>query len=112
VLVRGRASNLVFATLDENLRPSPDFRTLFMRQLIAGGVLGPSFVVSGALSEEDIDSTVDVVARACVVYRKALDAGDLPRGWVAAGQTGLQPPPVNPLSLSPTYLVVSSTSGA
>jgi glutamate-1-semialdehyde 2,1-aminomutase len=84
VLVRGRASNLVFATLDENLRPSPDYRTLFMRQLSAGGVLGPSFVVSSAPSEEDIDRTVDVVARACVVYRKALDAGD-PAAWMGGG---------------------------
>ncbi|TNC28613.1 glutamate-1-semialdehyde 2,1-aminomutase [Amycolatopsis alkalitolerans] len=76
LLVRGRASNLVFVTLDENLRPSQPYRTLFLRQLIAGGVLGPSFVVSSALSDEDIDRTIDVVANACVVYRKALDAGD------------------------------------
>ncbi|MTD58603.1 glutamate-1-semialdehyde 2,1-aminomutase [Amycolatopsis pithecellobii] len=81
VLVRGRASNLVFATLDENLRPSPLYRTLFMRQLINGGVLGPSFVVSSALSTEDIDRTIDVVAQACAVYRKALDTGD-PEGWL------------------------------
>jgi glutamate-1-semialdehyde 2,1-aminomutase len=81
VVVRGRASNLVFATLDENRRPSPDYRTLFMRRLIAGGVLGPSFVVSSALSTADIDRTVDVVAQACVVYRKALDAGD-PAAWM------------------------------
>jgi len=74
VLVRGRASNLVFATLDEDLRPSQEYRTLFLRQLIAGGVLGPSFVVSSALSEEDVDRTVDVVTQACAVYRKALDA--------------------------------------
>ncbi|WP_116041806.1 glutamate-1-semialdehyde 2,1-aminomutase [Amycolatopsis palatopharyngis] len=76
VLVRGRASNLVFDTLDGDLRPSQEYRTLFLRQLIAGGVLGPSFVVSSALTEEDIDRTVDVVGQACAVYRKALDAGD------------------------------------
>ena len=35
----------MFATLDEDLRPSQQYRTLFMRQLILGGVLGPSFVV-------------------------------------------------------------------
>ena len=74
VLVRGRASNLVFATLDENLKPSQEYRTLFLRQLITGGVIGPSFVVSSALTEEDVDRTVDVVAQACAVYRKALDA--------------------------------------
>ncbi|WP_433549012.1 glutamate-1-semialdehyde 2,1-aminomutase [Streptomyces sp. CA-294286] len=81
LLVRGRASNLVFATLDEHLRPSQEYRTLFLRQLLAGGVLAPSFVVSSALSDADIDHTVDVVARACAVYRKALDAQD-PGPWL------------------------------
>lgn len=81
ILVRGRASNLVYATLDEREQPSQGYRTLFLRQLVAGGVLAPSLVVSAALTEEDIDRTVDVVAQACAVYRKALDAGD-PTGWM------------------------------
>ncbi|MBK3573827.1 glutamate-1-semialdehyde 2,1-aminomutase [Streptomyces sp. MBT65] len=81
VVVRGRASNLVFATLDEDLQPSQQYRTLFLRRLLAGGVLAPSFVVSSALDDEDIDRTVDVVAQACAVYRKALDASD-PTPWL------------------------------
>ncbi|MBC9717429.1 glutamate-1-semialdehyde 2,1-aminomutase [Streptomyces sp. TRM66268-LWL] len=81
VLVRGRASNLVFATLDEHGRPSQEYRTLFLRRLLTGGVLAPSFVVSSALSEADIDRTVEVVGQACAVYRKALDAGD-PAPWM------------------------------
>ncbi|MEF9906962.1 glutamate-1-semialdehyde 2,1-aminomutase [Streptomyces sp. P9-A2] len=81
VVVRGRASNLVFATLDENRQPSQEYRTLFLRRLLAGGVLAPSFVVSAALTDADIDHTVDVVAQACAVYRKALDAGD-PTPWL------------------------------
>ncbi|GAB2583336.1 glutamate-1-semialdehyde 2,1-aminomutase [Kribbella endophytica] len=76
VLVRGRASNLVFATLDERLEPSQEYRTLFLRELILGGVIGPSFVVSSALTSADLDRTVEVVGQACAVYRKALDAGD------------------------------------
>ncbi|MFK0286874.1 glutamate-1-semialdehyde 2,1-aminomutase [Streptomyces sp. NPDC090499] len=82
VVVRGRASNLVFATLDEDLQPSQQYRTLFLRRLLAGGVLAPSFVVSSALDDADIDRTVDVVAEACAVYRKALDATDV-RPWLA-----------------------------
>ncbi|MFJ6103124.1 glutamate-1-semialdehyde 2,1-aminomutase [Streptomyces sp. NPDC092359] len=82
LLVRGRASNLVFATLDGAGRPSQEYRTLFLRALLAGGVLAPSFVVSSALDEADIDHTVEVVAEACAVYRKALDAGD-PTPWLA-----------------------------
>jgi glutamate-1-semialdehyde 2,1-aminomutase len=81
VLVRGRASNLVFATLDETLTPSQPYRTLFLRELILGGVIGPSFVVSAALTDEDIARTVEVVAGACTVYRRALDTGD-PKGWI------------------------------
>jgi glutamate-1-semialdehyde 2,1-aminomutase len=81
VLVRGRESNLVFATLDENGVPSQAYRTLFLRQLILGGVVGPSFVVSSALTEADIDRTLEVVAGACEVYRLALDAGD-PSPWM------------------------------
>ena len=44
-------------------------------------MLGPSFVVSSALTEGDIDRTVDVVAQACTVYRKALDVQD-PTPWM------------------------------
>ncbi|MGW4397475.1 glutamate-1-semialdehyde 2,1-aminomutase [Amycolatopsis nivea] len=81
VLVRGRDSNLVFATLDADGTPSQEYRTLFMRCLLENGVLAPSFVVSAAMTEEDIDRTVEVVASACVVYRKALEAGD-PSPWL------------------------------
>ncbi|MET9310277.1 glutamate-1-semialdehyde 2,1-aminomutase [Kribbella sp. NPDC003505] len=77
VVVRGRASNLVFATLDEDRQPSQVYRTLFLRELITGGVIGPSFVVSSALTDADIDRTVEVVAKACTVYRQALDAQDV-----------------------------------
>ncbi|MFF9066715.1 glutamate-1-semialdehyde 2,1-aminomutase [Streptomyces sp. NPDC014891] len=81
VVVRGRASNLVFGTLDAEGRPSQEYRTLFLRRLLAGGILAPSFVVSSALDEADVDRTVEVVAQACAVYRKALDAGD-PTPWL------------------------------
>jgi len=81
LVTRGRPENLVFATLDQQLKPSQQYRTLFMRHLILGGVLGPSFVVSTALTDDDIDHTIDVVADASVVYRKALDDGD-PTPWL------------------------------
>ncbi|HEX6357337.1 glutamate-1-semialdehyde 2,1-aminomutase [Actinophytocola sp.] len=81
VVVRGRASNLVFATLDAEGNPSQPYRTLFLRQLISNGVLGPSFVVSSALTDADIDHTLEAVKKACTVYRQALDAGD-PTPWL------------------------------
>jgi glutamate-1-semialdehyde 2,1-aminomutase len=81
VLIRGRASNLVYTTLDADGKPSQPYRTLFLRQMLSGGVIGPSFVVSAALTEDDIDRTVEVVTQACAVYRKALDAGE-PTPWM------------------------------
>jgi glutamate-1-semialdehyde 2,1-aminomutase len=81
VVVRGRDSNLVFATLDAAGKPSQKYRTLFLRELMQGGVIGPSFVVSAALTDVDIERTVAAAARACAVYREALDAGD-PTPWM------------------------------
>ena len=82
LVTRGRPENLVFTTLDRQLRPSQQYRTLFMRQLILG-VRGPSFVVSIALTDDNIDRTIDVVADASVIYRKALDGGD-PTPWLGS----------------------------
>jgi glutamate-1-semialdehyde 2,1-aminomutase len=81
VVVRGRPSNLVFATLDAEGNPSQEYRTLFLRQLISHGVIGPSFVVSSALTDADIEQTLTAVGKACAVYRQALDAGD-PTAWL------------------------------
>jgi glutamate-1-semialdehyde 2,1-aminomutase len=81
VLVKGRPSNLVFATLDGEGNPSQEYRTLFLRQLISHGVIGPSFVVSSALTDADIEQTLQAVSKACAVYRQALDAGD-PTAWL------------------------------
>lgn len=76
VQVRGRNCNLVYVTLDASGQPSQPFRTLFMRQLIRHGVIGPSFVVSTALSEADIETTATAVRAALPVYAAALESGD------------------------------------
>ena len=38
-------------------------------------MLAPSFIVSYAHSDADIDHTIEAVARAAKVYKKALEAG-------------------------------------
>jgi glutamate-1-semialdehyde 2,1-aminomutase len=81
LVTRGRPVALVFATLDRELRPSQQYRTLSMRQLILGSALGPSFVVSTALTDDDIDRMIDIVSDSSVIYQKALDAGD-PTPWL------------------------------
>jgi len=77
VRVLGRPSCAIFTTLDATGAPSQAFRTLFLQELILRGVLGQSFVVSAAHTEEDVDHTVDAVRGAAEVYRRALDAGSV-----------------------------------
>ena len=73
--VAGRASNLIFVARDADKNRSQPFRTLFMQEVIRRGVLGPSFVMSYAHSDADIDSTVEAVAAALRVYYRALEDG-------------------------------------
>jgi glutamate-1-semialdehyde 2,1-aminomutase len=73
--VMGRPCNLVYATRDQQRQPSQGFRTLFLREMIRRGVLAPSFVVNAAHGDADIDTTIDRVGEALVVYKRALDEG-------------------------------------
>jgi len=73
--VVSRDCNLLFGTRDADRRPSQAFRTLFMQEMIARGVIAPSFVVSWSHSEADIDRTVEAAGEALRVYRRALEDG-------------------------------------
>lgn len=75
VEVVGVPSNLVYVTKDNDKRPSQAFRALFMQELIARGILGPSFVISFAHSDDDIEQTVEAVDWSLEVYEKALSDG-------------------------------------
>lgn len=77
VRVEGRPSCLVFSTRGPDFRPSQEYRTLFLQELLDRGVLGQSFVVSAAHTDDDIDLTASAVEGALVVYRKAVDAGSV-----------------------------------
>ena len=73
--VVSRDCNLLFGTRDADKRPSQAFRTLFMQEMIARGVIAPSFVVSYSHSDADIDRTVEAAGEALRVYRRALEDG-------------------------------------
>ncbi|OCF85951.1 glutamate-1-semialdehyde 2,1-aminomutase [Nocardia brasiliensis] len=75
--VLGRPSCLIFVTRDPNGRPSQEFRTLFLQELLQRGVLGQSFVTSAAHTDSDIDETVAACCEAAAVYRKAIDQGSV-----------------------------------
>jgi glutamate-1-semialdehyde 2,1-aminomutase len=71
----GRSCNLVYATRDADGRPSQAFRTLFLQELLAGGILAPSFVVTYSHTVEDIDRTIEATAAALETYARALHDG-------------------------------------
>jgi glutamate-1-semialdehyde 2,1-aminomutase len=73
--VTSRDCNLLYYTKDADGKPSQPLRTLFLQELLSGGVLAPSFVVSYSHSNADIDRTLDVVEGALRVYQRALEDG-------------------------------------
>lgn len=73
--VLGRPCNLVYYTRDQDGAASQPFRTLFLQETMKRGLLMPSLVVSYSHSDADVDRTVEAVAEALYVYRRALDEG-------------------------------------
>jgi glutamate-1-semialdehyde 2,1-aminomutase len=73
--VISRDVNLLYFTRDGNLEPNARLRTLFLQEIMARGVIAPSFVVSYSHTDADIDRTLDVIHDALKVFRRALDEG-------------------------------------
>ncbi|MBD1843373.1 glutamate-1-semialdehyde 2,1-aminomutase [Cyanobacteria bacterium FACHB-63] len=71
----GKPCNLVYFTLDQNQQPSQPFRTLFLQEMIKRGFIMPSLVMSYSHTDEDIAKTVDAIADALKVYKRALEDG-------------------------------------
>ncbi|QTI70586.1 glutamate-1-semialdehyde 2,1-aminomutase [Gordonia polyisoprenivorans] len=79
VSVIGRPSCLVFVTRGPDGLPSQEYRTLFLQEIIARGVLGQSFVTSAAHTDADVDATIEAVCGALPIYSRALEAGSVDR---------------------------------
>ena len=71
----GKPCNLVYSTKDENKKDSQPFRTLFLQETIKRGLILPSLVISFAHTDADIDRSVEAIAEALLVYKKALSDG-------------------------------------
>jgi len=74
-LLNGQPCCLMYATLDQKRAPSQAFRTLFLQETMRRGLLMPSLVVSYSHSDQDIQRTIEGIAGALGVYRRALDDG-------------------------------------
>jgi glutamate-1-semialdehyde 2,1-aminomutase len=74
-VILGRPCNLIHGTRDLGGRPSQELRTLFLQEMIQRGVIAPSFVISAAHSDADVDRTIEAVAGSLAVVRRALEEG-------------------------------------
>jgi glutamate-1-semialdehyde 2,1-aminomutase len=75
VEVMGRPSCEIFVTRDAHGNRSQEYRTLFIQEMLRRGVLGQSFVISAAHTEEDIDLTVEAVRGSLPIYARAIESG-------------------------------------
>jgi glutamate-1-semialdehyde 2,1-aminomutase len=73
--VIGRPCCLVYATRDIDNKPSQEFRTLFLQELIKRGILAPSLIVSYSHTISDIERTVEAIHDALLIYKNALEEG-------------------------------------
>ena len=73
--VRGRPCSLVYVARDPHGLPSQEFRTLFLQETLARGLIAPSLVVSYSHSDADIDAAADIIGEALETYRVALEKG-------------------------------------
>ena len=73
--IQGRPCCLLYSTLDQKKESSQAFRTLFLQETMRQGLLMPSLVVSYSHSDSDIQCTVEGIATALRVYRRALEEG-------------------------------------
>lgn len=74
-VLAGKPCCLTYETRDAEKRPSQEFRTLFLQEILKRGILAPSFIVSYSHSDQDITRTVEAVHGALGIYRKGLDEG-------------------------------------
>jgi glutamate-1-semialdehyde 2,1-aminomutase len=65
----------MYFTRDANKKPSQEFRTLFLQEIMRRGVIAPNLIVGYSHSDRDIDQTIDAINEALVVYRQALTDG-------------------------------------
>jgi len=71
----GRPCCMVYATRDQEKKPSQEFRALFLQELVRRGVLAPSLIVSYSHQDSDIDKTVEAIHQSLIVYKEGLETG-------------------------------------
>jgi glutamate-1-semialdehyde 2,1-aminomutase len=75
VHTEGPAISLMYQTRDRDGEPSLAFRTLLAQELLVRGVMMPWIAVSQSHGPRELQSTLDALDGALVIYGRALEAG-------------------------------------
>lgn len=73
VALAGYPCSPYLVTNDHTGRSSTEYRTLFLQEAIAGGVLMPWIAISYAHTDVEVEQTLEASRRALLVYRRALE---------------------------------------
>lgn len=65
----------VYTTRDQDGNPSQPFRTLLIQEMMKRGLLMPSSIVSWSHTDKVINETIEKMADAMLIYKKALNEG-------------------------------------
>lgn len=76
VAMQGYPCNPHLVTFDHDGQPSLEYRTLFLQETVADGILMPWISVSFAHGPAEIDRTLQASRRAMALYARALDRRD------------------------------------
>ena len=75
VTMSGYPCSPIITCRDRDGKASPGLRTLFLQEMIEGGVLIPYVVPSFSHTELELEATLNAARKALVVYVEALDKG-------------------------------------
>ena len=71
----GPAGSPYYICLDDKKKPSLEFRTLFLQEMIKNGVFMPWIAISFRHSKNELKKTIQALDKALFVYKKALKLG-------------------------------------
>jgi glutamate-1-semialdehyde 2,1-aminomutase len=71
----GPSGSPYYLCLDSNNKPSLEFRTLFLQEMIKNGVFMPWVAISFRHSKKELSKTISAIEKSLFIYKKALQLG-------------------------------------
>ena len=69
----GPSGSPFYLCLDENFKPSLEFRTLFLQEMIKNGVFMPWVAICYRHTKKELNKTLKALEKSLFIYKKALN---------------------------------------